>query len=215
MNSCDEPGKEIRRFGKHRLVEECEEVAISGVQKAFGKEALTTAIRQARPVRMPVLGGIFELWLIDQPQRLPGKLMRQSPLDISNCRIWLQCACCRRVVGKLFFYYLAPDSLALSDLLCRACHGLVYQSQNCGDNRWYRDTARPLKRLLSEKRKLQARQLTPRNAARLSAINTEVCNLTQTLQPKAKRRSKVPRRPASRQRRAYRDLSLLPLRGFV
>jgi hypothetical protein len=32
----------------------------------------------------------------------------------------------------------------LSHLLCRTCHGLVYQSQNCGDNRWYRETARPL-----------------------------------------------------------------------
>jgi hypothetical protein len=209
MNLCDEPVKEIRRIGKHRLVEECEEVTIRAVQKLVGKKTLLAAIRQNRPVLMPVLGGVFELWLIDQPHRLPGRLRRQSPLAISNCRIWIQCPCCRRVVGKLYFYYLAPDSLALSDLLCRTCLGLVYRSQNCGDNRWYKEVARPLKRLLSEKRKLLSRPPNPRVMIRLTEIDGEVCTLTQKLQPKAKRRSKVPRRPASGQRRPYRDISLL------
>jgi hypothetical protein len=208
MNPCDEPGKEIRRFGKHRLVEECEEVAISAVQRAFGKNALLVAIRQNRPVLMPVLGGVFELWIIDHPHRLPGRLMRQSPLAISNCRIWLQCPCCRRVVGKLYFYYPAPDSLALFDLLCRICHGLVYLSQNCGDNRWYRETARPLKRLLREKRKLLATHLTSRNATRLAEVDRQVSELTQKLRPKTQRQNKFSRRLRSGRRRPHRDLSL-------
>jgi hypothetical protein len=208
MNLCDEPGREIRRTGKKRLIEECQEVAMGAIQKLFGKKTLLAAIRQNRPVLMPVLGGVFELWLIDHPHRLPGRLRRQPPLAISNCRIWLQCPCCRRVVGKLYFYYLAPDSLALSDLLCRTCHGVVYLSQNCGDNRWYRETARPLKRLLREKRKLLARDPSPRNATRLAEIDRQVSELTQKLQPKTQRQNKFSRRLRSGRRRPYRDLSL-------
>lgn len=203
-------GKEIRRFGKRRLVEEAVEVTIGAVQKAFGKRALIAATRQSRPVRMPVLGGVFELWLIDQPHQLPGRLMRQLPLDVSNCRIWLQCARCRQAVGKLYFYYLAPDSLALSDLLCRTCHGLVYQSQNCGDNCWYREVARPLKRLLQEKRKLLAGDPNPRNATRLAEIDRQVSELAQKLRPRMRLRSqKCERSSASDRRRPYRSLALI------
>jgi hypothetical protein len=214
MNSCDEPGKEIRRFGKHRLVEECEEVAISAVQRAFGKKTLLAAIRQARPVRLPVLGGEVDLWLIDGPHHLPRSRKRLASLDDENCRLWLICPSCRKEVAKLYYYFLSPGSLTRSDLLCRGCHGLVYQSQNCGGNRWYRETVRPLKRLQQEKQMLQARHLTPRNATRQAEIERKVLELMQQLEPKTQRRNKFPQWQRSRQRRRYRDLSLVGTIGW-
>ena len=180
------------------------------VQEAFGKKVLINAIRQAQPLSLPVLGGCFEIWLMAQPHRLPGTLRHRSSLENGNSRLWLQCPGCRRVVGKLFYFYLSPGSLMLSDLLCRTCHGLVYQSQNCGGNRWYRETARPLKRLLQEKRRLQARHQTRRVATRLAAIEDETRTLRQKVRPRTKLRNQNSRsRLSSPQRRSYRNLALL------
>ena len=208
MNLCDEPGKEIRRFGKHRLVEECEEVSIGSVQKAFGKKALIAAIRQDRPIRLSVLGGEFNVWPIDGPHHLPGVHKRSTILDNGLCRLWLICPGCRRKVAKLHYYFFSRDPLTCSDLLCRGCHGLTYQSKNCAGNRWYEQVARPLKRLLSEKRKLMVSHLSPGIERRLAQIEDETRRLRQKLLPKTPRRNKSARRFRSRQRRPYRDLSL-------
>lgn len=81
--------------GKRRLVEECEVVWVYAVQRAFGKKALIAAIRQARPFRLPVPGGYFDIWLIDEPHQLPGKRHRWSSLEAGNARLWLMCPACR------------------------------------------------------------------------------------------------------------------------
>jgi hypothetical protein len=204
----DEPGKEIRCTGKKRLVEECKAVTISEVGRTFGKNALRMAVRKIQSIQLPVLGGSFDLWLIDQPH--PGSLGHLSSLESGNNRLWLQCHGCRQKVGKLFYFYLASDSLMLSDLLCRTCHGLVYQSQNCGGNRWYRETARPFKRLLIERSKLLATKRTQHVANRLTGIDDEIRNLRQKLRPKTERgRARFPTRLKPRQRRPYRELALL------
>jgi hypothetical protein len=212
QSQWEEPWREIRRMGKRRLVEECVEVSISVVRKAFGKSVLMAAIRQARPVRLSVLGGSFDVWLIDQPHQLPGR--RWSSLETRDCRLWLQCWGCQRVVGKLYYFYFASDSLALSDVRCRKCHGLVYLSQNCGGNRWYEEIARPLKRILLEKNKLLAKQSTPRIATRLARIEDEIRLLREMAKPKTGRRKRNPRSMSSdAQRRPYRDVALLERRA--
>jgi hypothetical protein len=196
--------------GKRRLVEECELVAVNAVQKLLGKRVLIAAIRRAEPLSLPVRGGSFDVWFVDQPHRLPRIRGRLPSLESGPRRLWLVCPGCRKKVAKLYFYYFAPDSLALSDLLCRNCHGLVYLSQNCGNNRWYRETARPVKRFLREKRKLLARPLSPRVAARLIEIDAEVRMLRQRVKRKTPYRSEESRyRPAARQRRPCRNLALL------
>jgi hypothetical protein len=206
----DEPAEQIRHRGTRRLVEECEAISIRDARQILGKEALISAIRQARPLRLPVLGGHFYVWPVDEPHRLPGKPERWSSLEVGNCRIWLVCTGCRRKVAKLYYYYLAPDSTDRSDLLCRRCHGLIYQAQNCGGNKWYREIARPLKWLLREKRKLLAKQPTPRIAAPLAQIDSAIHILRQRLQPKTQRgREGLSSGMRSRQRRPYRNLNLL------
>jgi hypothetical protein len=207
LEQREEPGREIRRRSPRRLVEECETISVHAVQNVFGKKALILSIRQARPLRLLVLGGYFDIWPTDEPHRLPGRPARWSSLQDGNCRFWLICTGCRRKVGKLFCFYLSPDSLVLSDLLCRRCHGLVYQSENCGKNRWYREVARPLKWLLKEKGRLLAERHTPRIAARLAQIESAVQTLRQKLRPKAHRchKDSYPK-IRSRQRRPYRSL---------
>jgi hypothetical protein len=210
MNYWNEPNMPRPYPGKRRLVEECETVSIGIVQRAFGKKALMLAARRAEPLSLPVFGGSFDVWFVDQPHRLPGIRGRLPSLESGSRRLWLVCPGCRKKAAKLYFFYFAPDSLALSDLLCRDCHGLVYQCQNCGGNRWYKQTARPLKRLLREKRKLLARPLSPRIAARLIEIDAEIRVLRQRVARKTPRpKQNFPYRTAARLRRPYRNLTLL------
>lgn len=214
LGNFGSPWEELERLyrhpGKRRLVEECEAVSVYAVQRAFGKKALIAAIRQARPFRLPVPGGYFDIWLVDEPHRMPGKQERWSSLEEGTVRLWLICPACRRKVAKLYCYHLAPGSLARSDLLCRQCHGLTYQSSNCGGNRWYREVARPMKRLLREKRKLLAGRNGPRIAARLALVENQILTLRQKLKSRTQRRAQnMGYGPAVRERRPYRDLALL------
>jgi hypothetical protein len=210
MNHWYRPSTPRPHPSRLRLVEECEKVSVGAIQKLFGKKTMIAAIHRAEPLSLPVFGGSFDVWFVDQPHQLPGTGDRFASLGDESRRLWLQCPGCRKRVAKLYFFYLAPDSLALSDLLCRACHGLVYLSQNCGGNRWYREAARPLKRLLREKRKLLARTLVPRIAARLIEIDADIRMFRQRVKLKTPRPKQNFRyRPAARQRRPYRHLALL------
>jgi hypothetical protein len=190
---------------KRRLVEECEVVSVSAVQRACGKRPLIAAIRQARPFQIQIPGGYFDLWLVDEPHRLPGSYERWSSREAGNARLWMICPGpgCHRNVRKLYYFYLDPSTLLRSDLLCRECHGLVYQSTNCGSNRWYQRIARPMKRLLSEKGRLLEKSQSSRIVARLARIETEMQALRRMLnrRPRSERGSSL--------RRPYRDLSLL------
>jgi hypothetical protein len=196
--------------GKRRLVEECEAVWVYAVQRAFGKKALIATICQARPFQLPVPGGYFDVWLVSEPHRLPGGRELWSSLREKTARLWLVCPRCRRKVAKLYYYDLAPGSSSRSDLLCRRCHGLTYQSVNCGGNRWYREVAASMKRLLREKDRLLTRRQLRGVAVRLVEIENEIRILEQKVKPETHRGTRNSlNRPAVRQRRAYRDLALL------
>jgi hypothetical protein len=195
---------------KRRLVEECEVVSVYAVQKAFGKKPLITAIRQARPFRLPVLGGYSDIWLVDEPHRLPGRNERWSSLERGTVRLWLICPGCRRKIAKLYYYFFAPGSPLRSDLLCRHCHDLTYQSVNCGGNRWYREVARPMKRLLRQRRRLLTRRCTPRVAAQLALIENLIRELRERAKPRTQHRTQNLRYGlAVRERRVYRNLALV------
>jgi len=213
LGNFESPWKERngpnRPPGKRRLVEECEAIWIYAVQRAFGKKALIAAIRQNRPFRLPVHGGYFDILLVDETHQLPGKCERWSSLEAGTARLWFVCAGCGRKVAKLW-YYFAPGSCTRSDLLCRQCHCLTYLSTNCGGNRWYREIARPMKRVLREKQKLMARKQSPRVAARLALIDNLMCKLREKVKPRTQRRPQnLCQGLAVRERRVYRNLALV------
>lgn len=191
--------------GKRRLVEECEAICIWAIQRAFGKKSLIAYIREARPLQLPVPGGCYDVWFVDEPHRLPGKIERWSSLEDSTARLWFICPGCRKKRAKLF-YYVFPGTSVLSDLLCGECHRLTHLSTNSGGRQWYMQIARPLKALLKERDKLLPRRDFPRVQARLMGIEAEIEALKKQVRPKTQRRRLGWWKS---QRRAYRNIGLL------
>jgi hypothetical protein len=113
----------------------------------------------------------------------------------------------RRPRAKLY-YYSPPGTGVLSDLLCRECHGLTYLSVNSSGNKWYRETARPLRRLCRERDKLLSQRPKPSVQARLAQLDGQIQMLRARLRPKRKR---LAERSGSgvRHKRRYKDLRLL------
>jgi hypothetical protein len=176
----------------------------------FGKKALLAAARECRPFRLPIPGGHFDIWLIEEPHRLPGRIQRGPAHNVETSRVWLLCAGCRRRVSKLFYFQLAPGSAARSDLRCRECHHLTYLCANSGGNRWYREVARPLKRLLREKQDLLSKKASPRILAQLAQVESEIQALRLSSKPQACSATHSSRRALrASQRRPYRNLDLL------
>lgn len=209
QNSPVGESERIRCPGSRRLVEECEIVSVYAVQAAFGKRPLIDAIRQARPFRLPVSGGHFDVWLVDESHRLPGACAQWSSLEQGTARLWFVCPACLRKTSKLY-YFQVPGSLGRSDLLCRLCHGLTYLVSNSGANRWYKEIARPMKRLLRVRDKLMARRQEPGVAARLIRIEDQIRELRRKAKPKTPpQRVKSLYKLSLQRRRPYRNLALL------
>jgi hypothetical protein len=198
-------GELERHQPKRRLVEECEIVAIGVVQQVFGKKALIAAVCGSRPFRLPVPGGFFDVWLIDESHRLPGRTERWSSLEDGTARLWFVCPACRRKTAKLYYFHVAPGFT--SELKCRECHRLTYLCVNSGGNRWYREIGRPLKLLLRQKRKLLS-QKRGRISAKLAQIDAEVHALREKMAT-VRRTLSAPSRQPSADRRRYRDFTLI------
>jgi hypothetical protein len=193
--------------GKHRLVEECECVWISALQHSFGKKHLINLIRQANPLDLPIPGGSEKVWLTWERHRLPGPTKRMSSLEDGTARLWLVCPCCRRKAAKLYYKLFDVSRGNRSEVLCRSCHGLVYQSENCSGNQWFRNFARPMKRLLMRKANLMALAPKPQRTGELQAIEAEINRIRDRCRPprgcpKRKRSPSIDRRP-------YRDVTLI------
>ncbi len=188
--------------GQKRLAEECNVVSVARLKRDLGKKRLIGCIHENHPLRFRFRGIPFEVWLTDESHRLPGKRERWSSLDSGTARLWLVCAGCWRKAAKLFWYELHPGSNAPSELRCRICHGLTYQSKNSSGNRWFREVAKPLKALLRKRSRVSG--ASAKACARLAAIDREIDLLL-------KRHFSTPRDPSrqaqSRVRRPYRDVT--------
>jgi hypothetical protein len=110
-------------------------------------------------------------------------------------------------VAKLYYCPL-PSTSQLSDLLCRHGHNLTYLTTNCGGNCWYREVARPLKKLLREREGLPW-QPGARHRDRLAGIDAQIGVLKDKLKPKSKRARLPGSGLAMRERRPYRNISLV------
>ena len=213
LSNFQDPGEQREEaeqyLGKRRLVEECHIIYVYALQRAVGKKALIAAVREARPFRVPVPGGHYDVWLVNELHRFPGKRERWSSLEDGTARLWLWCPDCHRKIAKLYYFFL-PGSLHRSDLLCRHCHHLTYQSVNCGGSRWWQEVVPPMKRLLREKERLLCKRYSPLVRARLIQLDGQRRILQEQVKPKTQdRRRRLSYLPESRQRRPHRDLSLL------
>ncbi len=176
----------------------------------LGRKALLAAVRDARPVRFQVAEAWFSAYLSYELHRLSGRTTRLSDIEQGDIRVWFICLGCRRRVRKLYFFPVSVRDGQLSDIRCRRCHGLIYQSQNCGGNRWWREIARPLKGLLRRRQRFLARKQSARLLAQLGEIDQAVWILRQRAVPKTRPGRKAAERPHSlRIKRPYRSVGLL------
>lgn len=195
--------------GKRRLAQECEVVSVYALQRFLGKRAILTSIRAAKPLRLDVSGGFFELWFTYEAHHMPGKNARYASLEDGTVRLWLICAGCKRPVAKLFYFYLNRRFFDLSELLCRHCHRLTYQSANCGKNTWYKEKVRPLKRLLRTRDRISNWAGTARRDRLLAQIERKISAFRSEFDQRAlQNRICLRRRSEELRRRPYKDLSL-------
>ena len=144
------------------------------------------AVQDAKPVHFQMGGNTFSVHLLAEPHRLPRRNRRVSAREAT--RLWLVCMDCRQKRRKLFTFPKFPGSSVLVMPFCRQCLGLTYQSQNCGGNRWWRETARPLKRLLHRRELLVAKKHTEKMTAQLDLLDQSINLLRQRAAPKTRRK---------------------------
>jgi hypothetical protein len=193
--------------GKRPLVEECEVVTITVIRHCFGKKVLIDLIRRAKPLDLSLPGGNEQVFLTWDSHHLPGAIARKSMLEDRTARLWLVCPGCRRRVAKLFYMLWDPSRGSRSELLCRSCMGLTYQSVNCGGNKWYRTIARPLKRLLQQKTKLLSLKPSPRRDRMLQVVESNLDYIRGHSGPRNNRHKR--KHPSSSDRRPSRDVTLI------
>ena len=160
--------------GRRPLVEECEVVTIGAIRQRFGKNSLIALIRRRTPLELPLPAGSATVFLTWDSHHLPGPIARKSMLEDSSARLWLFCPRCMRRVRKLFYMLFDAARGSRSDLLCRTCNGLTYQSVNCGSNMWYHTVARPMKRLLQRKTKLLSLKPSRKRDELLQAVESNL-----------------------------------------
>jgi hypothetical protein len=191
----------------HPLVEEAIPISLAALRKLYGRAALLKAAENAEPVGVQIAGNVFSIYLLAEPHRLPHRGGRLS--DKESRRLWIVCYSCRRKVRKLFTYPNFQGSSVLYMPLCRSCHGLVYQSQNCGGNKWWREIARPFKRLLQRRESLLAGRQSPAIGGKLDLLEQSINLLRQRAAPKTRSKhlnADLEPGHASGVKRRYRDL---------
>jgi hypothetical protein len=189
------------------LVEECFSVTVGDLQKKLGRKSILEAVRDAKPVQFQVNGKWHSVFLFAETHRLPGRLVRWSDPDRGDARLSLICLGCGKPKRKL---YCLPDSEkghSLSDIRCRECHDLVYQSQNCGGNLWWRKAAMPLKRLCGQRRRLLSGPKSAKSLSRLDEIDQNIWLFRRRAAAKSGSRQAISQ--ADRQKRPYRCISLI------
>ena len=181
-------------------MEECFTITIGVLQHRFGRKPLLEAAKELAPLNMPIpQNPPAQIWLTSTMQRVPKRHGKFGSMYRSAVRLWFACPKCWRRVGKLF-YWVEPQTLVASEVACRKCHNLAYQSANSKKNRWWCEVARPARQLLREKWRLLARRKP--DMARLLVIDAQLRAHRERV------RSKGPS-VATGKRRPYRDVSVL------
>ena len=194
------------------LVEECISISLADLRKLFGRKEMLRAAQDAQPLRFQIHGNPFSANLVGEPHRLPNRNRRVSDREV--VRLWLVCTC-RRKVRKLFTHPKFPGSSILVMPACRKCLGLAYQSQNCGGNKWWKEAAVPLKRLLRRRERLLARKQSPKSQGQLEQVDQAIMILRRRVSPRATGRisdSDMEPIQSLRVKRPYRNISLIEAR---
>jgi hypothetical protein len=190
---------------KRSLVEECHSIDIRDLQKMYGRDRLFRAADNGSPIHIQIGNHSYQAIFTWTAHRLPGWEERWSSIQERNCRIWHVCQSCYQKFRILYVNPSFPSRLA-----CRKCLGLIYQSEYCGKNLWWRKARMPLKKLFKRQDKLFKMKRTHRVRDELEIIEGQILMLMQRAKPKGK----TQRQPGIKRR--YRDMNLAigPYRAF-
>ena len=188
------------------LVEETHTVDTRDLQRIYDRTKLLQAADEGQSVKIRLQGQHLEIFLTWESHPLPGRPTHWSDFAQRNVRLWLICTQCWRRVGKLYLHPAEAVSGNRPEPGCRKCLKLSYQSQHCGGNKWWKQFAMPLKRLLRQRRRLLLRQ-NPRSMKQLEKIDRSIWLLRERAVAKSRSRQGISH--TNRIKRLYRDLALI------
>jgi hypothetical protein len=197
-------------IGPRPLVEETAGISLAELKQQYSRKELMAAVRDARPVRCHVNGTWQSVFLMGEPHRLPGKRNKWSDIETGTIRIWLVCLGCHGKSHKLYLHRSSLSSDGHPFLGCRKCLGLRYHSQNSWNRKWWRDMAKPLKRLICQRHRLLKGKQSPKALARLDEIEEAISIIRNRIEPKIRLRRRYAESISfCRVKRIYRNFDLL------
>jgi hypothetical protein len=188
---------------RRRLIEECTSISMADIRIIYKRIDLLRLADAYKPVAFRLGRQRFSLHLISESIPRP-RYMHQTGDE--TIRIWLTCPNCFRRVQKVYTFRIDLGSPILADPKCSRCHGLVYLSKNSSGNRWWKNFAMPLKRLLRRRQRLLLRH-SPRSMAQLEKVEQFIWMLRE--RAAVRRRAYQGIAPNARRKRLYRDLTLI------
>jgi hypothetical protein len=186
---------------RRRLVEEAVALTLPDLRRNCGRAVLLRAADQGTPIPIILNGKHLEVYMTFDIHRMPCRQERWSDPSSKNVRLWLVCSICWHRARKLYI-----DLLQLSDsdpkLQCRKCGHFVYMSQHCGQRKWWRLSAKPIRRLLQQQNELRLKKPTPRVVEKLDELERMIWLYEQRAAIKS------PQRTATGRKRKYKNVEL-------
>lgn len=187
---------------KRRLVEESTEFTLTDLRRIYKRKELLYLAENGRPIEVQIEGKTFSLYLSFEYLRRSKHLYPEREV----VRVWMVCPACFQWKRKLYTFPQEMGTNGWAGLKCRRCHQLKHQSANCTGNKWWRNYALPLKKLLKRRQKLQYIS-SPRARAQLFEIDQSIWMLRERAAYKMNKRQGSSSRTHAK--RPYRDLSLV------
>jgi hypothetical protein len=184
---------------RRSLVEEVVSVDLQYLRQIHGRRIMLRAADEGRAIRVSLDGKSFDVHLTYDIHRLPGRQVQWADPENGNLRLWFVCASCLHRARKLYLSTSAEHPV----LACRKCSGLIYMSQLCGRNRWWKLCAKPIRKLLRRSKRLMRREASLKVTEELHNIERMIWLYQQRAAPKSHRGK------ARGIKRKYRDVDLV------
>ena len=191
--------KNFPYFSRRSLVEEVKSVDLQFLRQIHGRRIMLRAADEGRAIRILLDGKSLDVHLTYDIHRLPGHQVQWAHPENRNVRLWFVCSSCLHRARKL---YLSPSE-EYPVLACRKCSGLLYMSQTCGRNRWWKLCAKPIRKLLRRSKRLMQRESSPKVTEELNNIERMIWLHQQRAAPKSHKGN------ARGIKRKYRDVDLV------
>lgn len=192
-------GNNFSYFSRRSLVEEVDSVDLQYLRQVHGRRIMLRAADEGRAICVSLDGKSFDVHLTYDIHRLPDRQVQWADPENGNLRLWFVCSSCFHRARKLYLSTSAEHPA----LACRKCSGLIYMSQICGRNRWWKLCAKPIRKLLRRSKRLMQRESGPKVTEELHNIERMIWLYQQRAAPKSHKGN------ARGIKRKYRDVDMV------